>query len=531
MRHTRMTGQFEPDKNRKPQGCLVSSIVGAGIVLSAGLAAVVAYQVAPRWLVAVDPTDVPAGWSTWPVACLGVGYLSNDVAVSLDKYGRRSAFTNAQLGPFILEYDVSSSRYGRTCYARCLRHPRSSRSRTCFSREVNLWARPRYFDTLALRYSPDDDLYVVSEHDPGLNRDVFVHAFRDRSGFDLSGGLRDCTPSEPDRGPDSIGQFVAGRDHQCVVLADGVRLRCWGSGVNGKLGYGSDQNVVNPASVGDVDVGGLVLQASAGTEHTCAVRREGGVRCWGNGADGRLGYGNTDRILLPSQARDVPLGEPAKAISAGEAHTCALLLSGSVRCWGRSALGYGESRLVGDDETPAQVPVVPLPAPVDSLAVGNDLTCALLHGSGDVRCWAGHEAALTAPRIALPGPALAVAVGGRHACARVGSQLACWGENQQGQLCANSTRNDFDGSTAEKVAVTSFTQGFSLSAADQRTCVALDDGSARCCGTLPAMAIAPVEVGTQLFAPLIAAGGDLCWPASETQVRCRLPSPHTVTLF
>jgi alpha-tubulin suppressor-like RCC1 family protein len=45
-------------------------------------------------------------------------------------------------------------------------------------------------------------------------------------------------------------------------------------------------------------------------------------------------------------------------IAAGEQHTCAVLETGTVRCWGNNhfgQLGYGNTAPVGDDETPASV--------------------------------------------------------------------------------------------------------------------------------------------------------------------------------
>ncbi|MCB1319123.1 MAG: hypothetical protein KDK34_02655, partial [Leptospiraceae bacterium] len=51
-----------------------------------------------------------------------------------------------------------------------------------------------------------------------------------------------------------------------------------------------------PASAGDVNVGGTVTQIDAGDNHNCAIVDTGSVRCWGDGANGRLGYGNTNSI-------------------------------------------------------------------------------------------------------------------------------------------------------------------------------------------------------------------------------------------
>lgn len=44
------------------------------------------------------------------------------------------------------------------------------------------------------------------------------------------------------------------------------------------------------------------------------------------------------------------------AIDAGDAHTCARLNNGAVRCWGlgiHGQLGYGNMESIGDDESPA----------------------------------------------------------------------------------------------------------------------------------------------------------------------------------
>ncbi|MEZ5112747.1 MAG: RCC1 domain-containing protein [Nocardioidaceae bacterium] len=85
----------------------------------------------------------------------------------------------------------------------------------------------------------------------------------------------------------------------------------------------------------------------------------GDVRCWGSGGNGRLGYGNTTNIgndETPATTGNITLGAKATAIAAGDSHTCALLTTGGVRCWGYGyygQLGYGNTNTIGDDETPA----------------------------------------------------------------------------------------------------------------------------------------------------------------------------------
>lgn len=145
--------------------------------------------------------------------------------------------------------------------------------------------------------------------------------------------------SEP--GSPAAGQLDVGLYHSCALLAGG-QVRCWGFNSSGQLGYGSTSTVgatQTPASVGPVDLGAgrSATEVSAGDVHTCALLDNGTVLCWGFGGDGRLGYGNTSNIgdkQTPGSVGPVSLGGAAKAITAGGAHTCAILNDGSVRCWG-----------------------------------------------------------------------------------------------------------------------------------------------------------------------------------------------------
>jgi alpha-tubulin suppressor-like RCC1 family protein len=180
----------------------------------------------------------------------------------------------------------------------------------------------------------------------------------------------------------------------CAVMVSGS-VRCWGQNVQGTLGNASTQDVGamdTPASAGDVALPGKVLQVGVGAVHVCAVLEGGRVRCWGYGAHGRLGYpveGNIGDDETPAEGRDVDVGGRVSAIAAGGSHTCALLESGSVRCWGEGnhgQLGYGYTRHVGEEQTPAQAGDVPLGTIATRIAAGAHHTCALLE-SGEVMCW------------------------------------------------------------------------------------------------------------------------------------------------
>src|SRR3954471_23525983 len=79
-----------------------------------------------------------------------------------------------------------------------------------------------------------------------------------------------------------------------------------------------------------------------GGRHTCALLSNGAVRCWGYGLNGELGYGNSKDIgdnETPASAGDVNVGGPVQQLALGEFHTCALLTTGKVRCWGSNGTG------------------------------------------------------------------------------------------------------------------------------------------------------------------------------------------------
>ena len=188
--------------------------------------------------------------------------------------------------------------------------------------------------------------------------------------------------------------LATGNAHTCALLDRGA-VRCWGAGSFGRLGYGNTDDIGDdeiPASAGYVDVGGTVTQIAAGSAYTCALLDTGAVRCWGPGDFGLLGYGNTDDIgddETPASAGDVKVGGTVTQIAAGGAHTCALLDTGAVRCWGAGVsgrLGYGNTDDIGDDEPPAEAGDVDVGGTVTQIAAVNNHTCALLD-TGAVRCW------------------------------------------------------------------------------------------------------------------------------------------------
>ena len=256
-----------------------------------------------------------------------------------------------------------------------------------------------------------------------------------------------CDPVDP------TAQIVAGGRQTCALSTAGA-VRCWGSGEFGVLGYGNTDNIGDderPATAGDVPLGAPATQLAAGYFHTCALLDTGNVRCWGRNDRGQLGYGNTDNIgddETPDTVADVALGGRAIALTAGVSHTCALLDTGAIRCWGDGMfgqLGYGNTDPIGDDETPASAGDVPVGRLAVAIAAGEVQTCAVLD-TGDVRCWGGElngmlgtgspvsfalgddEAITSVPPVNVGGRVFDVTLGSGHTCALLDTgDVRCWG--------------------------------------------------------------------------------------------------------
>jgi alpha-tubulin suppressor-like RCC1 family protein len=262
-----------------------------------------------------------------------------------------------------------------------------------------------------------------------------------------------------------IVQLAAGWTQSCVLFGTG-QVRCWGGNDHGQLGLGNkqDQSASMPYQLGPIALGAQVTFLAAGYRHTCALTVDGSVQCWGRNDFGQLGLGHANDIgddELPAvSVSKVPLGVSVKQLAAGGDTTCVLLDDDTVRCWGRNdfgQLGLGHTNNIGDNELPTAANAqVSLGGTAIGLAVAGDHTCALL-ATNDVRCWGDNrlgelgigntdnigddELPTAADTISFndDGQLISITAGGYHTCVHeessmLGSISRCWGYDGDGSL-------------------------------------------------------------------------------------------------
>lgn len=261
--------------------------------------------------------------------------------------------------------------------------------------------------------------------------------------------------------PQDFPDIAAGAGHSCLLTTTG-RIECWGANQYGQLG-GKDGPFTLlengppfsgiPGGWAKANVRGLTEKAiavSSGYYHTCALVGVGGAQCWGLNASGQLGDGtNIDSdTAVHVQGMDIPV----TAIELGVSHSCALLETGEVRCWGDNE--YGQLGNGTRDNSNIPVTVQGLSEKVVQIAAGGTFTCALTE-DGKLYCWGSGlkgcigedttETLLTPVLVdGLEQDIDLIVAGDYHLCARSTSgKILCWG--------ALSSEDEFTSSSPFKV--------------------------------------------------------------------------------
>lgn len=309
------------------------------------------------------------------------------------------------------------------------------------------------------------------------------------AGLQCSEGLCGCVQS-----------VAVGDRHTCAVKLDGS-VWCWGANDLGQL---ATDRIATPMSPVPLAIAGLAsIESISARRHTCAVRSDSTLLCWGdNTAQKADVIDPSPTILVPAQAS---WAVPAMQFGVGGSHTCVGRGAGQApTCWGDNASG----QLTGAD-TPGPVIIGGGFDPYE-IALGQAHSC-MSTLTGDLFCWGSNafgQLAVdpvmtpTAPNpLSLPVPPIgALVVGAEHTCATAGTDVLCWGRNTLGQL-GNGTNTDTFTPTTAVFPPDAGGLAHLVAAADQ-TCAVMVSGAVLCWGGNQngELLLAPDELGEDGFA-------------------------------
>lgn len=331
-----------------------------------------------------------------------------------------------------------------------------------------------------------------------------------------------------DVGSVSVPQTIHGTTSANCVLFANQRIKCWG--IQTALGneHSRFTEFDDPAEMGDnlafvnLGTGVKVKEMCLTVDFACALTVEGRVKCWGSNFDGQLGLGDTiDRGTQPGDMGDnlpfVDLGNDLRAtqISCNGLHTCVVLESGDLKCWGKNnygQLGLGDAENRGDDsgEMGTNLPLINLGSGLTAqqVSTGHSHTCVLTTNNR-IKCWGwnsngqlGYEDTVnrgTSPTQMgdnLPiiqyggGIIIEISLGKFMSCASLtgAAGLKCWGRNIHGSLGQENTDNIGDvpgtmGSALDPIDLGTAQSVLNIYPGSANTCARFADHSLKCWGS------------------------------------------------
>jgi len=280
---------------------------------------------------------------------------------------------------------------------------------------------------------------------------------------------------------------TVGGSHSCALRLDG-ELYCWGGNASAQLGVGTARGECGARKI-SCEAGPRAAQTTqrftsvrAGQRHSCAISVERRLFCWGENLDFATGVQSEVFVTKPMavlpELQFIDVGP-------GMTHSCAVRSNGVVYCWGQGAYGA-----LGRGDTVTTV----IPAPIATterfvlVRSGRLRSCAIAL-QGELWCWGlewestsgnvdyFHQRLLPHRIDGIP-PLRDISISATSTCAvTVDGVPLCWEANGFAQLGDGTTT-----STATPSLVASKERFSGVSTGIIQSCGTAIDGRAFCWG-------------------------------------------------
>ncbi|MEP6729540.1 MAG: hypothetical protein ABJE10_02825 [bacterium] len=280
---------------------------------------------------------------------------------------------------------------------------------------------------------------------------------------------------------------TVGGSHSCALRLDGA-LYCWGGNASGQLGIGAARGHCGNRKV-PCEAGPRAAQTSerfasvvAGQRHSCAISVARTLYCWGENFMFETGVEAQVFVMAPTPVmRDLQFLD----VGPGSTHTCAVRTNGVVYCWGEGSFGA-----LGRGDTITSVHPAPIASAEHFVLVrsGRLRSCAIAL-DGAPWCWGlewesasgnvdfFHQRLLPHRLSGLP-PLRDLSINSSSTCALTIDDVAlCWESNAFAQLGDGTTA-----STGTPSPVATDQRFTNVSAGIIQSCATATDGRAYCWG-------------------------------------------------
>jgi alpha-tubulin suppressor-like RCC1 family protein len=315
-----------------------------------------------------------------------------------------------------------------------------------------------------------------------------------------SGGGGNTTTPEPVTGFKALG---VGENHSCAIKKIDSSLWCWGQNTGKQLGDGSVEDKSTPISIGTTQTWALM---EGGAQNTCALDTKNNLYCWGSNKNGEVGNNTINNTTTDTPVTATLIGtlqDTWRSLALGNKHTCTIKSDYTLWCWGSNADGQlGQGAAV----TPVLIPTqTGISTDWIAISANGDHTCGIRHvttTSNTLWCWGkndrgqlgvGDTATKNTPtQVGTDTDWNAISTGGEHTCGirhesagggLFNDKLYCWGDNKYGQL--GKIIPDPNGADPKLLAPTQIgtdTTWSSVSSGGQHTCAIKLDNTLWCWG-------------------------------------------------